>query len=219
MIFDGWKGLGKAIDEERNRQCIQGTRIFCQPWDVGGACYFSGSFSGSLAGQEIWYGPDLDVCRSCLWDCRRVQQYYQGREKGKKILMQDVQKIVDFITTSNWLILFFAGSIGLMTTSTEFALGIVLGGLIAVINFHLLKKTLKTVFSPQLVSGNGRSVVVGTLIKYYIRFGISGLMIYLLISKHIVHPLGLLAGLSVVVASMFLATVLELTRLYFKEAV
>ncbi len=133
--------------------------------------------------------------------------------------MQDVQKIVDFITTSNWLILLFAGLIGVMATSTEFALGIVLGGLIAVINFHLLKKTLKTVFSPQSVSENGRSVVGGTLIKYYIRFGISGLIIYLLISKHIVHPLGLLAGLSVVVASMFLATVLELTRLFFKEAV
>ncbi len=133
--------------------------------------------------------------------------------------MQDVQKIVDFITTSNWLILFFAGLIGVMATPTEFALGIVLGGLIAVINFHLLKKTLKTAFSTQSVSENGRSVVGGTLIKYYIRFGISGLIIYLLISKHIVHPLGLLAGLSVVVASMFLATVLELTRLFFKEAV
>ena len=133
--------------------------------------------------------------------------------------MQDVQKIVDFITTSNWLILLVAGLIGLMATPTEFALGIVLGGLIAVINFHLLKKTLKTVFSPKIVSENGRSVVGSTLIKYYIRFGISGLLIYLLISKHIVHPLGLLAGLSVVVASMFLATVLELTRLFFKEAV
>nr|NJM03006.1 ATP synthase subunit I [Desulfobacula sp.] len=133
--------------------------------------------------------------------------------------MQDVQKIVDFITTSNWLILLVAGSVGLMAAPMEFALGIVLGGLIVVVNFHLLKKTLKTVFSPKTVSEKGRSVVGGTLIKYYIRFGISGFLIYWLISNHIVHPLGLLAGLSVVVASMFLATVLELTRLFFKEAV
>ncbi len=133
--------------------------------------------------------------------------------------MQDVEKIVDFITTSNWLILFFAGLIGLMAAPPQVALGIVLGGLIAVINFHLLKKTLKKVFNPKIVSENGRSVVGSALIKYYIRFGISGFVLYLLISKHIVHPLGLLAGLSVVVASMFLATVLELTRLFFKEAV
>ncbi len=133
--------------------------------------------------------------------------------------MQDVQKLVDFITTSNWLILLFAGMIGLMMTPGEFALGIILGGLIVAVNFHLLKKTLKTAFSPEIVSEKGRSVVGSTLVKYYIRFGISGFMIYLLISNHIVHPLGLLAGLSVVVASMFLATMLELTRLFFKEAV
>ena len=133
--------------------------------------------------------------------------------------MQDVQKLVDFITTSNWLILLFGGLIGLMMTPAEFALGIVLGGLIVAINFHLLKKTLKTAFCPEVVLEKGRSVVTGALVKYYIRFGISGFIIYLLISKHIVHPLGLLAGLSVVVASMFLATVLELTRLFFKEAV
>ncbi len=133
--------------------------------------------------------------------------------------MQDVQKLVDFITTSNWLILLFGGLIGLMMTPAEFALGIVLGGLIVAINFHLLKKTLKTAFCPEVVLEKGRSVVSGALVKYYIRFGISGFIIYLLISKHIVHPLGLLAGLSVVVASMFLATVLELTRLFFKEAV
>jgi len=133
--------------------------------------------------------------------------------------MQDVQKLVDFITTSNWLILLFAGLIGLMMTPAEFALGIVLGGLIVAINFHLLKKTLKTAFCPEVVLERGRSVVSSALVKYYIRFGISGLIIFLLISKHIVHPLGLLAGLSVVVASMFLATVLELTRLFFKEAV
>ena len=133
--------------------------------------------------------------------------------------MQDVQKLVDFITTSNWLILLFGGMIGLMMTPAKFALGIILGGLIVAVNFHLLKKTLKTAFCPEIVSEKGRSVVGSTLVKYYIRFGISGFIIYLLISNHIVHPLGLLAGLSVVVASMFLATMLELTRLFFKEAV
>lgn len=133
--------------------------------------------------------------------------------------MQDIQKLVDFITTSNWLILLSAGLTGLMMTPAKVALGIILGGLIVAINFHLLKKTLKNVFSPEVVSEKGRSVVGSALIQYYIRFGISGFIIFLLISKHIVHPLGLLAGLSVVVASMFLATVLELTRLFFKEAV
>lgn len=133
--------------------------------------------------------------------------------------MQDLQKIVDFVTTSNWLLLLFGGLVGLMATPVKFALGIILGGLIVAINFHLLKNTLKNMFHPKVVSERGRSIVSNVLVKYYIRFAISGAIIFLLISNHIVHPLGLLAGLSVVVASMFMATVLELTRLLFKEAV
>jgi len=133
--------------------------------------------------------------------------------------MQDTQKIVNFVTTSNWILLLFGGMIGLMMTPMKFALGIILGGLIVAINFHLLKNTLKNMFRPEVVSEQGRSLVGNVLVKYYIRFAISGGLIFLLISKHIVHPLGLLAGLSVVVASMFMATALELTRLFFKEAV
>ncbi len=133
--------------------------------------------------------------------------------------MQDIQKIVNFVTTSNWLLLLFGGMIGLALTPMKFAMGIILGGLIVAINFHFLKKTLKNMFRAEVVSERGRSVVSNVLVKYYIRFAISGFLIFLLISKHLVHPLGLLAGLSMVVASMFLATVIELTRLFFKEAV
>ena len=133
--------------------------------------------------------------------------------------MQDLYKIVNFVTTSNWLLLLFGGMIGLMVAPMKFALGIILGGLIVAINFHLLKNTLKNMFRPEVVSEQGRSLVGNILIKYYIRFAISGTIIFLLISKHIVHPLGLLAGLSVVVASMFIASMLELTRLLFKEVV
>jgi len=133
--------------------------------------------------------------------------------------MQDIQKVVNFVTKTNWWILVIGGMIGLMMTPFEFAMGIILGGLIVAINFHLLKNTLKTMIQSEVVLERGRSVIGNVLVKYYIRFAISGGLIFLLISNHIVHPLGLLAGLSVVVASIFTATVLELSRLLFKEAV
>jgi hypothetical protein len=133
--------------------------------------------------------------------------------------MQDLQKIINFITTSNWILLLLTSFIALMATPTDVSLGVLLGGLIVAINFHLLKSTLEKMFRPEVVSEQGRSIMSNVLIKYYIRFVISGGLIFLLISKHIVHPLGLLAGLSVVVASMFMATLLELTRILFKEAV
>ena len=133
--------------------------------------------------------------------------------------MRDLQKIVNFVTKTNWLLLMASSSLALMTAPTKVSLGVLLGGLIVSINFQLLKKTVVNNFNPDVVSEKGRSFVGNILVKYYIRFVISGGLIFLLISNHIVHPLGLLVGLSVVVASMFLATVLELTRLFFKEAV
>lgn len=55
--------------------------------------------------------------------------------------------------------------------------------------------------------------------KYYVRFIASGVIIFFLISKHVVNPLGLFIGLSVVVASIIMATLFELKHLMVKEAV
>jgi hypothetical protein len=63
---------------------------------------------------------------------------------------------------------------------------------------------------------------VGSIMaKYYMRFILSGIIIFLLISQGLVHPIGLFLGLSVVVASILLATALEIGKLIFqhKEAV
>ncbi|RJP87817.1 MAG: ATP synthase subunit I [Desulfobacteraceae bacterium] len=124
------------------------------------------------------------------------------------------QKLLTFIVRSNWLLLIIAGTIGNLTATPEVTLGIVAGGLIVTINFHLLYRTLKkSLTPPYLASPN----VV--LVKYYIRFIISGLIILLLIAGGYVNPLGLFIGLSVVVASIFLATLYALKINNFKEAV
>lgn len=96
----------------------------------------------------------------------------------------------------------------------DFARGIIFGGLIVTVNFHLLSRTLKNALTPPQLSSH--NVI---LVKYYIRFIASGFIIFVLISKQLVHPLGLILGLSVVVASITLATMYELTKLIFKEAV
>ncbi len=133
--------------------------------------------------------------------------------------MAELQKLVNFVTRTNWLLFLGTSLIALWIAPQKVYLGVFLGGLIVAINFQLLKKTVVNNLSSDRVMEKGSSLVGNLLVKYYIRFAISGAAIFLLISKHIVHPLGLLAGLSVVVASMFLATMLELTRLFFKEAV
>ena len=124
------------------------------------------------------------------------------------------QRLLTFVTRSNWVLLGSTSLLGLVMTSAPFARGIIFGGLIVTVNFHLLARTLKKALAPsQLASPN----VV--LIKYYIRFIISGVILFLLIRLKVVNPLGLFIGLSVVVASITLATMVELKKLIFKEAV
>ena len=126
----------------------------------------------------------------------------------------DIQKrILGFITRANWIFFAVAVLVGLFAFHFDFALGIFAGGLIVTINFHLLARTLKkSLTPPHLVSHN---VIIA---KYYVRFIASGVIIFFLISGHYVDPLGLFVGLSVVVASIVVATVRELKNLIFKEA-
>ena len=89
-----------------------------------------------------------------------------------------------------------------------------LDGLLVTINFHLLAASLrKSLTPPHLTSHN---VVIA---KYYLRFIGSGFIIFILIAGNYVNPLGLIIGLSVVVCSIMLATMCEIAKLIFKEAV
>jgi hypothetical protein len=134
--------------------------------------------------------------------------------RGKNSTLTIQQRLVRFVTRSNWILLIAVSLIGLMAAPVDFAMGIAFGGLIVTVNFHSLAKTLKGALAPPYLDSH--KVVIA---KYYIRFIISGALIFVLISQHIVNPLGLFIGLSVVVASIVMATVSELTKLIFKEAV
>jgi hypothetical protein len=124
------------------------------------------------------------------------------------------QRILKFITWSNWVLLSASSISGLILFQPDFAKGIIFGGLIVTINFHLLYRTLRKAFtSPDLSSPNA------ILAKYYLRFIVSGFIIFVLIAGHHVNPLGLFIGLSVVVASIILATLCEVKKLIFKEAI
>ena len=136
----------------------------------------------------------------------------RSREETSTVNIQ--QRILTFITRSNWVLLASISLLGLLAASPSFTRGLIFGGLIVTVNFHLLARTLKKALSPaRLASPN----VV--LVKYYIRFIISGVIIFFLIRQQVVNPIGLFIGLSVVVISITLATMIELKKLLFKEAV
>jgi hypothetical protein len=123
------------------------------------------------------------------------------------------ERLVKFVTRANWVLFFIAGITGLFFMPPDFTMGIICGGLIVTINFHLLYRTLRKAFKPPHLASP--RVILG---KYYMRFIASGIIIFILISEHVVDPLGLFIGLSVVVMSIIIATVRELTKYIFKEA-
>ncbi len=134
--------------------------------------------------------------------------------------MEIQQRVIRFVTKSNWYLFILATLLGFINTPFEFALGILCGGLLVTLNFHVLRRTVFKTFDPEKIRVyGGRAILNGVLIKYYIRFAISGMVIFALINQNIVDPMGLILGLSVVVVSLMAATTLELTRLIFKEAV
>ncbi|MBU2522132.1 MAG: ATP synthase subunit I [Proteobacteria bacterium] len=124
------------------------------------------------------------------------------------------QRLIKFITITNWILFSIVSIAGFLITTPNFAKGIIFGGLIVTINFHMLSITLKKAFStPHSASHN----VI--LAKYYVRFIVSGFIIFVLIAKQYVDPIGLFIGLSVVVASIMIATICEIKKLFLKEAI
>ncbi len=124
--------------------------------------------------------------------------------------MRIERRLLRFITITNWVLLGVVTVSGFILASMHFALGILAGGLIVTINFHLLYRSLRQALTPPHLSST--RVVLG---KYYIRFVASAVIIFVLIANHYVDPLGLVIGLSVVVTGIFIATLNEIRKIIF----
>jgi uncharacterized membrane protein (DUF485 family) len=106
---------------------------------------------------------------------------------------------------TNWILLavLIAGSLPLR--STRFSLGILLGGLISVVNFHWLYRNLLRAFAKNM------SVLRSAMLwRYYIRLAVTAALLFGIISGNIVDAIGLVIGLSVVVLTIVLTTILTL---------
>jgi hypothetical protein len=128
--------------------------------------------------------------------------------------VESQKRILNFVTRANWLLFVITSAVGFIMFTPVFAGGIFCGGLIVTLNFHMLARTLRSALAPPHLSSH--NVIIA---KYYLRFIASGFIIFVLIAGRIVHPVGLVIGLSIVVLSIMLASVLEVKKLIFKEAV
>jgi hypothetical protein len=97
--------------------------------------------------------------------------------------------------------------------SPKFTLGVGLGGIIILINYQVLYFVLIKALIPGRLSSP--KVVI---LKYYLRLLGTGCILYILIAKRLVDPLGLIIGLSVVVINLTLLGFNEMRKILFKEA-
>jgi hypothetical protein len=129
----------------------------------------------------------------------------------KKVSSED--PLLEKIRQMNGAIFFLLSLGSLLLMPLGFTLGVGLGGLIILINFNLLYRILKRALIPDHLSSP--KVVI---LKYYLRLLGTGIILYVLIAKKVVNPLGLIVGLSVVVINLTLMGLNEMRKILFKEA-
>jgi len=127
----------------------------------------------------------------------------------------DIQRrILHSVSRTNWILLVAACAVGGATATFDFTMGILAGGLMVTLNFHLMYRMLG-----KTLSTSRKYSLRAILTRYYLRLGLSVIIIFILISKNYVNPGGLLIGLSIVVASIMIAALSELKKVILKEAV
>ena len=118
----------------------------------------------------------------------------------KDPLQQKLEKL-------NWAILALLVLISLIFMKPPFTLGVLLGGLISIMNFIWLKRDLRVVFGS--LTGRAKAAV---MFRYYIRFFVSAVIIFFIITQTVADVLGLLVGLSIVVINIILNLLMNLSK-------
>jgi hypothetical protein len=108
------------------------------------------------------------------------------------------------IEVANWVFLAALFIPSLIFAPLKFALGVLLGGFISIINFHWLSRGLQGAFQNLGDEGNIKTPV---MLKYCIRLVITGIVLYLLITGGTVNVVGLIVGLSVVVINIIITLI------------
>jgi hypothetical protein len=114
----------------------------------------------------------------------------------------------------NWVILALFVLMSLIFMPAPFTLGVLLGGLISIVNFFWLKRDLRVVFGS--LTGRAKAAV---MFRYYIRFFVSAVIIFFIITRTVADVMGLLIGLSIVVINIVLTLLMDLSKKNIVEEV
>lgn len=104
-----------------------------------------------------------------------------------------------------------------------FAGGILVGGGLAIINFHVMARILLGALAKRWPSEAaareaGRQAAVYMTLKYVLRFVALAVILFLIVKYNWVDVFGLLLGLSTIVLTLIVLGIIEVRKNFFKEA-
>lgn len=126
------------------------------------------------------------------------------------------EKLQNILRRVNWVVLLILSSFGYFVMSPFWTAGVVFGGLIAIANFGVLQHTVRRAFSPEGIHQGARFSIMG---KSSLRLLALGVIIYVLITRGWIDPVGLVVGLSTVMVSIIGVAIHMLLRIGTKEAI
>lgn len=121
---------------------------------------------------------------------------------------------------ANWTILALLVALGYLWQGLQFGLGVLVGGLVVVVNFHWLHHNLKSLLEsssrlPEEDRGPSKAFFAG---RQILRFFVVLAVLFLLLRQEWVNVFGLVVGLSTTVLTLMLVAVIEVIKLKKKEA-
>ena len=121
---------------------------------------------------------------------------------------------------ANWVVLGLLVVIGYFWLCSQFALGVLVGGLVVVVNFHLLHRALKDVLERATMTAEEARARSKALFaaRQLLRFFALLAIIFWLVRSGWVNVIGLLVGLSTVVLTLILVAIHEVIKLKDQEA-
>ena len=130
--------------------------------------------------------------------------------------MAEWDKLYQELSRRNWLILLMLSTASYFFMSRSFTLGIILGGFVIIANFSFLQSTIKKAFHPEELVRTRKAILI---MKAFFRLLFLGGIIYLLITRGLVNPIGLTIGLSIIVFSIVSVGIYNARKLSTEGAV
>ena len=115
------------------------------------------------------------------------------------IVKDPLQRKIEF---ANWIVFAILFIPALIFAPLKFALGILLGGFISILNFYWMERGLRGIFTN--TAGNVKGQV---LVNIIIRLALTAVVLYFLIADDTVNVIGLFIGLSVVVINIIITMI------------